>query len=335
MKTLLKTLCEANGAGGNGTVTEVIAAVVRPLVDDVTVDPLGSVIAVKRCKKEHAPLLMLEAHIDEIGFIVTDVDDDGFVRVAKVGGIDSRVLAATEVVLHADKDYLGVFCSTPPHLQKGDEKLKPISEMGIDIGLTAKEAKAAIQKGTRGTYRPVFRELSDTRVCVKALDDRCGCAALVWALRLLQDETLDCDVAALFAVQEEIGGGGAQAGAFATRPDVAIATDVSFAATPDAPPHKCGKLGGGVMLGLAPGLDSSWTKKLTALARAHEIPLQYEVMGERTGTDADSITTARGGVKTALLSIPQRYMHTPVEVVDVRDVEAVGKLMALAAKEGM
>lgn len=335
MKELLKILCTASGAGGQGTVTDVVRSLVTDYADDVRTDALGNVIAVRKCGKEQAPLLLLEAHIDEIGFIVTHVDENGFVHVSNCGGIDRRVLAATEVTLLTEPMLNGVFCSTPPHLSNGDSKVKPIEEMGIDIGYPAEEAKALVPVGTRVVFRAHFEELSDTVVCAKALDDRVGCAAVIEALHLLKDEELTCDVAALFAVQEEIGGAGATVAAFAIEPTAAIATDVSFAVTPDATPHKCGELGKGPMLGISPVLDRSLTEQLKTIAKNENIELQFEVMGGSTGTDADSIFTTKCGIPTALLSIPQRYMHTPIETVDVRDASAVAKLMAKTAKEGV
>lgn len=336
MKTIIRSLCEAAGVGGYPSAAQCLKDLITPLTDEIRTDALGSVLAIRRCGKENAPLLMLEAHLDEIGFIVTDVDDRGFIHVAAVGGIDRRVLAATEVtVLCEEKPLCGVFCSTPPHLASGDDKLKELDEMGIDVGLPAEEVKRLVPKGTRVSFRAHFTQLGEHTVCAKALDDRIGCAAVVQALKKLQGAELTCDVAALFAVQEEIGGAGAAVASFALSPDAAIATDVSFAATPDAPAHKCGKLGEGPMLGIAPGLDLALIDRLKAIAADNEVPLQYEVMGATTGTDADGITETRTGVRTALLSIPQRYMHTPIEVVDVRDADAVATLMAELAKEGI
>lgn len=334
MKDMIRTLCGASGAGGHTAVADAVKALVKDYVDDVRVDALGSVIAMRRCGKENAPLLLLEAHMDEIGFIVTHVDDDGFVHVSNCGGIDRRVLAATEVTLLTEPPLDGVFCSTPPHLG-GEDKLKALDEMGIDIGYPAEEAKRLVQKGTRGVFRAAFRELSEHLVCSKALDDRIGCAAVIEALRLLKDADLACDVAALFAVQEEVGGAGATVAAFAVSPSAAIATDVSFALTPDAAPHKCGKLGEGPMIGVSPVLSRTLTDRIKTIAKREEIAVQYEVMGGSTGTDADSIFTTKCGIPTALLSIPQRYMHTPIEVIDVRDAEGVARLMAQVAKEGL
>ena len=177
--------------------------------------------------------------------------------------------------------------------------------------------------------------MTGSRVTSKALDDRAGVAAVLHCLELLKDAALSWDVAAAFAVQEELGCRGSAAAAYALQPDRAIAVDVSFALTPDANPAKCGKLGGGPMVGYAPGLDYAMCRRLEDVAKQAGIPCQQEVMGGDTGTDADSISAARAGVPTALLSIPLRYMHTPVEMVDLRDVENVGKLMAeYIKKEG-
>ncbi len=335
MKDMIRQLCNASGAGGHAAVSEVVKALVSEYADEVRTDALGNVIAVRKCGKDTAPVLLLEAHIDEIGFVVTHVDDDGFVHVSNCGGIDRRVLAAAEVTLLTEPPLCGVFCSTPPHLAGEDSKLKSLEEMGIDIGYPAEEAKVLVEKGTRGVFRAHFSELSEHLVCAKALDDRAGCAAVIEALRLLKNEKLACDVVALFAVQEEVGGAGATVAAFDIAPTAAIATDVSFALTPDAAPHKCGKLGEGPMIGISPTLDYVLTERIKAIAKREEIAVQYEVMGGSTGTDADSIFVSKSGVPTALLSIPQRYMHTPVEVVDVRDVQGVAQLMAEVAKEGM
>lgn len=335
MKQRIKQLCEAAGVGGCFAAADCVTTLVSPYVDEVRNDVLGSVLAIRRCGKENAPLLMLEAHLDEIGFIVTHVDEAGYIHVSSCGGIDRRVLAATEVTVLGETTLDGVFCSTPPHLASDDHKLKELDAMGIDVGLDAVDVKRLVPKGTRVVYRAHFEELGEHLICAKALDDRIGCAAVIRAMELLKEENLDCDVAALFAVQEEIGGAGAAVASFALSPTMAIVTDVSFATTPDATPHQCGKLGDGPMLGIAPGLDHAMTQYLKALAKTSDIPLQFEVMGGTTGTDADGITEARDGVRTALLSIPQRYMHTPVEVIDVRDAEGVAMLMAQAAKEGI
>lgn len=334
MEALLQELCAAAGVNGVSQAAELLASKLAAYVPQVHTDAMGNVWGVRPSGNENAPTLLLEAHVDEIGFIVTDVLDNGFLRVAPCGGADARTLAAQPVVVLCEPPLNGVFCSTPPHLSGGDEALLKIEERGIDVGLPADEARARIPLGTRVMFAPRFDRLLGDRVCAKALDDRAGCAAILRTLALVKDKALPWNVAVLFCVQEELGTRGAGPAAFALEPEAAIAVDVSFAHTPDANRATCGVLGGGVMLGVSPVLDEAITKQLRTLAQLHDIPLQYEGMGGKTGTDADAITVARVGIPTGLLSIPLRYMHTPVEVASLSDIEAVAALMAAFAEEG-
>ncbi len=323
----LKRLCTADGVAGMQNIVESSKMLLEELTDEVFTDAMGNVLALRRSKLPNAPTIMLEAHLDEIGFLVTHIDDKGFVYVAGAGGIDGRVLTAQRVVVHGDRDYLGVFCSTPPHLSGKDGELPELSKRGIDVGLTAEEAKKHIPLGSRVSFAHQYCLLNDTQVCSKALDDRAGMAAILHCLRQL-DDTCPMNVAVAFCVQEELGCRGSDPAARRLQPDFAIVTDVSFALTPDADPNKCGKMGKGAMIGISPILDSGMSDSLLQIAKAQDISYQYEIMGGGTGTDADHISSCLYGIPTALLSIPQKYMHTPVEVVDLRDIKAVGDLMA-------
>ena len=332
IKKDLQILCTAEGVGGQTAITNAVVELLKPLVDKVVVDAMGSVLGVRHANREDAPTLMLEAHLDEIGFLVTHIDDNGFVYTAPAGGIDKRVITAQPVIVFGDRPHYGVFCSTPPHLSK-DGGLLDVSKCGIDIGLSGEEAKKAIPLGSRVSYAPHFTELNEHVVSAKALDDRAGIAAILHCLRQVEGKQ-NVNIAVAFCVQEELGCRGVTPAANRLKPTAAIVTDVSFALTPDADPRKCGKLGKGVMIGISPILNTPMTDRLFELAKANEIPYQYEVMGGSTGTDADRVTVSLMGVPTALLSIPQRYMHTPVETVDVRDVATVGDLMAAYITEG-
>jgi len=334
IKQDLIALCTAAGVGGQPEITQTAANLLRPLVDEVQTDAMGNVLGYRYCNTADAPTVMLEAHLDEIGFMVTHVDDNGFVYTAAAGGIDRRVLTGQEVVVYGDRIYRGIFCSVPPHLAGKDSELPELSKWGIDVGLSGDEAKANIPVGSRIAFAPHFCELSDTIVCSKALDDRAGMAAILHCLRKCTEE-LSVNVAVAFCVQEELGCRGAAPATRRIRPDEAIVTDVSFALTPDADPNQCGKMGEGVMIGISPILNQSMTKRLFALAKAENIPCQSEVCPGGTGTDADHITACLCGVPGALLSIPQRYMHTPIETVDLRDVAAVGDLMAAYISKGV
>jgi len=325
----LEALSDANGVNGMTGAIDVAADLLREYSDDVIMsDQLGNVIGWIRCGKPEALVLMLEAHIDEIGLIATGVDDAGFVRVDRAGAVDPRTLAASEVVIYADPPLPGIFCSTPPHLAAGDHNVPDITAMGIDVGLSAEKAKKRIPPGTRIGFKPGFRRLLGTRVCGKSLDDRAGVAAILHCLELLKDQELSCDLAVVFATGEELGCRGSGPAAFGVDPDFCVAVDVSFAATPDSDPNKCGILGKGPMIGVSPVLDYEMSGQMVSLAAKAGIPFQYEVMAEDTGTDADRISLSRMGVPCSLLSIPLRYMHTAVETADMADIENTGKLIA-------
>lgn len=334
MVKLLKELCAAPGVNGVTGASSVIADRLSAYVPQVHTDRMGNVWGVLPADRENAPTLLLEAHLDEIGFVVTGVSDNGFLRVSACGGVDERTLAAARVVVLCDPPLNGVFCSTPPHLSGADSKPLTTEQRGIDVGLSGEEAKKRVPVGTRVVFAPRFDQLLGDRVCAKALDDRAGVAAVLRALELLKDAERPCHVAALFCVQEEVGMRGAAPAVFGIRPDAAVVTDVSFAHTPDADKTQCGVLGDGAMLGISPILDERLTACLHRLAEEQEIPFQYEAMGGSTGTDADKISMAREGVPTALLSIPLRYMHTPVEVASMGDIEAVARLMAALVLSG-
>lgn len=325
IKQDLTALCNAEGVGGQNAIVEEAVRLLRPYMDEVEVDAMGNVLGIRYADHDDAPTLMLEAHLDEIGFLVTHIDDNGFVYTAAAGGIDKRVITAQPVIVFGDKPYYGVFCSTPPHLSK-DGELPDIGQCGIDVGLSGEEAKKHIPVGSRVSYAPHFTELNENVVSSKALDDRAGMAAILHCLRKIGEDKHGVNIAVAFCVQEELGCRGVTPAVRRLQPTSAIVTDVSFALTPDADPRKCGKLGKGVMLGISPILTGSDT--LVELAKEKDIPFQYEVMGGATGTDADRVTVSLMGVPTTLLSIPQRYMHTPVETVDVRDIAATGDLMA-------
>lgn len=327
----LERLCRAAGVAGQTEITELAVKLLRPLTDSVTVDRFGNVLAVRHGADPAAGTVLLQAHMDEVGFLVTGVDELGFVHVAAAGSPDERVLAAQHVVVYGDRPYPGVFCSVPPHLISKDSSLPELSERGIDIGMNGPEAMMHVHPGDRVAFAPRFFPVGETAVCCKALDNRAGMAAVLEALSVLMRPA--ATVAVAFCVQEEVGRRGAGIAARQLKPDVALVTDVSFAGTPDANPRQCGKMGQGAMIGLSPLLDRRVSDGLTEIAARLEIPHQFEVMGASTGTDADRISNENAGIPTGLLSIPLRYMHTPAETVDISDVAAVGALMAAYVTE--
>ncbi len=270
--------------------------------------------------------LMLDAHIDEVGFIVTDVDENGFVTVKSCGGIDLRTLPARAVTIHGKERVKGVFCSTPPHLSSGEIEYKDISALKIDSFLSS-EARDVISVGDYVTYAATPASLLGNRVTGKAFDNRAGVACLLKVAERMSHEKLPFNVALVLSDAEELGLRGAKTATFGINPDEAIAVDVTFGDGPDISPDEGKKLGGGAMIGISPILNKDISNNLIKLAKENDIPYGTEVMGRSTGTNSDVISVTRCGVKTGLVSIPLRNMHTDVEVVDIKDIEAAVDLL--------
>lgn len=302
---------------------------IRKYAPQAYTDRLGNLIAPIAPIPESGEHLMLEAHLDEIGFIVTAVDGDGFLHVGKVGGPDVRVLLGHEVTVYGKEELFGVFCCQPPHLiTKEDYKKAPeLDSLAIDIGFSHDRAAELVSPGDRVILRRTPAKLLGDRLTGKALDNRAGVVSILRALELLGGEKPRVGLTVLFSLGEELGERGATTGAFSIAPTQAVVIDVSHAYTPDAPREKCGDLGKGPMIGVSPILSREMTKGLIRLAQEKEIPYQKEIMGSVTGTDGDAVSISGAGVRTGLVSIPLRYMHTAAEVISASDIENTAKLL--------
>ncbi len=270
--------------------------------------------------------IMLDAHIDQVGFIVTNVDDNGFLTVTSAGGIDLRSLPSRAVTVHGKEKITAVFCSTPPHLASGETEYDDISKIKLDTALGEK-AKDIVSIGDYVTFKGECFSLQNGLVCGRSFDDRAGVACLLEVARRLQGKTLPVSVAFSFSSGEELGLRDVRPAAFQIDPQEAIAIDVTFGDCPDVSPEKTCTLGKGGMVGLSPILNKAVSKKLINLAKENNIPYGIEVMGSKTGTNADMISISRSGVKTATLSIPLRNMHSDVEVLNISDLIAVCDLL--------
>lgn len=336
IKPFLFDLVSAAGVSGQeDAAAEWVAQRLGSYTDTVYRDVLGNVVALVRRPEPGQPHLLLDAHLDEIGLIVTGIEPGGFLRVAGCGGVDRKVLLAQEVAVHGKQTLDGVVASQPPHLAaKSKEQKNPtVEELLIDTGLEDAHLRELVPLGSRVSFLAKPKTLLGDRVSSKSLDNRAGVAAVCFALELLRGCELQCGLSVLFAVQEETGEQGAKTGAFDLQPTTSISVDVSFGKTPDLPDHQCGVLGKGVMIGMSPTLTASVSQRLEALAIREQIPYQLEVMGGPTSTNADALGLTRGGIATGLCSIPLRYMHTPAELISLSDLEAVGRLLAVYAKE--
>lgn len=326
----LRRLCALSAPSGFETpAAEAAAELLRPLVDEVYATRLGSVVGVRRCGRENAPRLLLDAHLDEIGFIVTG-HEEGFLRFAPLGGVDPRMLPDREVVLLTDPPIHGIVACLPPHVQTADDmdKSLPVKDLCLDVGLSQEEAEQRVPTGTPATCRGGCAPLGEDLMCGKALDDRVGFAVLLDVLERLRGRELNVELYVLGSTQEETHSSGAITAAYDLAPQLCVAVDVTHGESPDAPKHETFKLGGGPVIGVGPNCARPLWSRLKALAKAGDIPFQIEVMSGSSGTNAWPIQISREGVATAVLSIPERYMHTPVEVVHRKDLEDAAKLLA-------
>lgn len=323
----LKTLCALPSvSGGEKAAHETVIGLLSEYSDNIKADDFGNVIGY--IGDESKPILLLDAHIDRIGMIVTFIDESGFLKVGKMG-IDMRTLLAQNVTVYGKNPVKGIVSTLPPHVADKSEKAPKLEDIAIDIGMTKEQAEKAVSLGDLVVLEGRFSTLAGTRISTPASDDMAGVTAVLYALDLLKNEkNLPFRIAVQFVAQEEVGSRGAAVSSFNITPDYAIAFDVSFGASKGVSSEQSGKLGKGPMIGVSPTLDREMSEKLIKIAKEKNIPYQTEVMNGRTGTDADNIALTKGGVKTALISIPQRYMHTPCEVLDMEDIRYTGELLA-------
>lgn len=336
IKTVLKALTECVGVSGDELSTsEKAAEYLREYADNVSIDAFGSVLGFVKANDQGAKTLLLDAHIDQVGLIVTFIDDNGFVGVGACGSPDLKTLLAQSVTIHGKKDVLGVISTLPPHVSKSSkERTAPeIEDIFIDIGLSKDKAEELISLGDRITVNSAFRELSETKVSAPAIDNRSGVCAVLRALEMLKGKKTAYNIAVCFSCREETGESGAKMNGFKIQPDEAIVVDVSFGNTPDSSEKDTAKLGSGAMIGFSAGLDKEMSNKLCTLANNSNIPFTREIMPGSTGTNADAIGISGRGVKCCTLSLPIRYMHTAVETADLRDIEAVAALICEYAEE--
>ena len=327
IKELCFSLSSKNGTSGDETNAAIYAKELLSEYMNAEIDTLGNVVGSMGEGDIH---ILLDAHIDEIGLVVRHIDDKGFLLVDKVGGPDLRVLTGAEVVVHGKKDLFGVISSVPPHLQKGDNKNDTVDlkTMAVDIGYGKEKAVELVEVGDRITLKAQQFELIGDKIVSPALDDRCCMAVILRALELTKNKLDHIKLSVLFSSQEETNGSGAKTGSFSLMPDYAIALDVGFGDDPYTDKTQTIALGKGPSIGISPTLDREFTKELKELCKDKNIPYQHDVMGGRTGTNADSINNTGRGIKTALLSVPLRYMHTGCEVASVDDLENAAKVLA-------
>lgn len=331
LTALLKKLANAQGISGH---EEPIRAIVLDeftrYTDETRINRIGSAIGLK-CGRGAPPrrAVMLAAHMDQVGLMVSGIEK-GFLRLARVGGTDERILLGQEIIVHGRRDLPGLIGSRPPHVLPADQHKQtiPLKEIFADVGLPEAQVNQLVRVGDLVSLRREVIELKNGLLAGQAFDDRAAVAALIVCLEALKARPPEWDVWAVATIQEETRLLGAATVAYELNPDVAIAIDVTFGAQPGVPESKSYGLDKGPVIGIGPNVHPRVSRALVDAAKRLEMNYQMDPIPGPSGTDGWAIQVAREGIPTGVLSIPLRYMHTPVETVAVKDVERVGRLLA-------
>lgn len=333
MNEQLYQLCCADGVTGfEGNAAQAAQQMLAPYCDRTEISRSGSLLGWLSCGKPGVKTVLLDAHLDQIGFMVTDVLDGGFLRFTQVGGVDPRMLLGAEVTILSQPPRYGVVSCTPPHLMKPGEENKavPMDEMLIDTGLL--DAKDCIRIGTPIVFRETPCDLLGGQISGKCLDDRAGFFAIVQAVKQLRECERKVDIVICGSTHEETDSFGAITTAFRIRPEYGIAVDVTHADTQDAPSDETFTMGNTV-IGVGPNMHCKLTEQIIRTARAYDIPYELEVMEGNTGTNAWDMQVVRDGIAMAVLSIPLKYMHSPIETIQESDIGLTADLIAAFLKE--
>ena len=329
MEKLLTELCSKYTVSGSELEN---LELIRSFFDkdtDIRTDANGNIIA-SIGRTDSKDVIMLEAHNDTIGFVVTFIDENGFLKLSNCGGTDRRVLPGSRVNVLGKKHIRGIVCCLPPHLSDGGEDKAPDADgIYVDTGLAKSELEKYVSEGDKVALYAKPERLIGRRFKAAGLDNKAGVAVLIRAAQLIKKQKTDICIKIVLSSQEETGLVGSRTAGFSVKPDCALVVDVSFAKQACVSEEKSGKLSKGAMLGLSPILDRGLYRELEEICIKNSIPYQKEVMGGSTGTNADVISTAGEGVRTTLVSIPLRNMHTQAETVDIDDLENTAKLISL------
>lgn len=331
LKDLLKSLISLPGLSGyEAPVRDVIAEAWTPLVDEVSQSKLGSLHALRRGNgSEPRPSILLAAHMDAIGLMTTGIEE-GLIRFTEVGGVDPRILPGQEVIVHGMEDLPGVVVQPPDHLLPPGQRGKSVAMeyLFVDTGLRHDEVKEKVRVGTLISFATQPVELAGGTVAGHSLDNRASVIAITHCLKELQHLQHAWDVWAVATVQEEETLGGGFTSPYEIRPQIAVAIDVTFAKGPGANDWQTVSLSKGPSLGWGPNVHPHVYKRFTETAEKLDIPHQKDYMPRHSGTDAYAMQVVAEGIPTMVISIPLRYMHTPVEVISMSDLERTGRLMA-------
>lgn len=317
-------------SGYEGPIREIIESAWQPLTDELTVSRLGSLHGLKTgSAPEPRPTILIAAHMDAIGLIVSKIVD-GFLRVNEIGGLDARVLPGQLVTIHGRQELSGVIVQPPAQLLPEEVKQGPVPTryLLVDTGLDPRQVNRLVRTGDLISFAQEPIQLEGDTLAGKSLDNRASIGALTLCLEQLQSRLHTWDVWAVATVQEEETMAGARTSAFQLRPQLAVAVDVTWGKSPGTSDHETYPLGKGPTLGWGPNIHPGFHKSFKNLADKMEIPYALEVMPRHSGTDAFALQVAAEGIPTMVISIPLRYMHTPVEMVSLKDIQRTAQLLS-------
>lgn len=328
--TLLKEMLSASGLSGfEGPIREIVREAWEPLTDELSVSKIGSLHGLKKGRgKEPRRRVLISAQMDAIGMMVTEIQD-GLMRVTEIGGLDHRILPGQLVTVHGREELPGVVVQPPGHLlpKSADDGPVEMKYLLVDVGLRPDNVTKMVRVGDTVSYAQQPLELTGEAVAGHTLDNRVSVAATTLCLEALQNRLHDWDVWAVSSAQEEETLGGAFTSPFDIRPDIAIVVDVCFAQGQGSSDWRSLPFGEGVGIGYGPNIHPALYDAFEEKAKALEIPYHQDLMPKMSGTDAMAVQIVAEGIPCAILGIPLRYMHTPVETISLKDIRRAGRLM--------
>ncbi len=313
---------------------EKCAELFKSWCDQVRVDKFYNVVCTRKGAGKAPRKLMITAHIDEIGFLVSSMDEKGFAGITNVGGVDSKILLAQEVIIHGKQDVPGIIGATPPHLLKAEDAGKAVKlrDIRVDTGYDGEELKKYVSVGDPVSLKSKFNKMNEQKVSGKSLDNRASIACLLEVLRLLKAVSHENDLIFIASAQEETHLTGVMTAAYQLRPDAAIVIDTCHGDIPELPKEVSSTPGKGPEISIGPNLHPKLVAKFFELGKENGIPYQKMVEAGDTGTEAWATQVSANGIPTALLSIPIRYMHTAIETVNVEDIKHTARMVSEFAK---
>lgn len=332
LKEFIFSLCSTMSVSGFETRADgYLANLARDGFDAYESDRVGNHLFIKKCGKPNAPKILIDAHFDEIGFIVTDICEGGFLRVCTMGGSDPAILQASEVIIYGKERIRGVFTSLPPHLRadKDDKSLPEIKELFVDTGYSKTELERIVSVGTPVGFAEGFCELIGDRIAGRSFDDKACGAAAFWAVKNTPAEKLAGDVYVLFSAYEETSRlGGVSAAAFGLLPDYAMITDVNLARVPDTKKSETVEIGKGVSIAVSAATCVPLTRATEELCKRCDIAHSMVAAPASTGTNSPSVNFTADGIPTVDIGLPLINMHTYSEIISLCDVEALCNLIS-------